>query len=123
FLPRGRPVVALGLLLSHRGTGIGETVKRASPPATEALICIPAPRRGWTSRNPVIRIYVFFSLFLNGRATIPIVDCPPSTALAESLETGRRQELGMRKLVARFLADQSGATAIEYCIIAAGISI
>jgi len=29
----------------------------------------------------------------------------------------------MRKLVARFLADQSGATAIEYCIIAAGISI
>ena len=29
----------------------------------------------------------------------------------------------MRKLVARFLADQSGATAIEYCIIAVGISI
>jgi pilus assembly protein Flp/PilA len=29
----------------------------------------------------------------------------------------------MRKLIAKFLADQSGATAIEYCIIAAGISI
>ena len=29
----------------------------------------------------------------------------------------------MRKLVVRFLADQSGATAIEYCLIAAGISI
>jgi pilus assembly protein Flp/PilA len=29
----------------------------------------------------------------------------------------------MRNLVARFLADQSGATAIEYCLIAAGISI
>ncbi|HLZ04701.1 MAG TPA: Flp family type IVb pilin [Bradyrhizobium sp.] len=29
----------------------------------------------------------------------------------------------MRKQVARFLADQSGATAIEYCLIAAGISI
>jgi pilus assembly protein Flp/PilA len=29
----------------------------------------------------------------------------------------------MRKLIARFLADQSGATAIEYCLIAAGISI
>jgi pilus assembly protein Flp/PilA len=29
----------------------------------------------------------------------------------------------MRKLISRFLADQSGATAIEYCIIAAGISI
>jgi pilus assembly protein Flp/PilA len=29
----------------------------------------------------------------------------------------------MRKLISRFLADQSGATAIEYCLIAAGISI
>ena len=34
-----------------------------------------------------------------------------------------RQEFWMRKLIARFLADQSGATAIEYCLIAAGISI
>ena len=29
----------------------------------------------------------------------------------------------MRKLISRFWADQSGATAIEYCLIAAGISI
>ena len=29
----------------------------------------------------------------------------------------------MRQMFARFLADQSGATAIEYCLIAAGISI
>jgi pilus assembly protein Flp/PilA len=29
----------------------------------------------------------------------------------------------MRKLVAKFLADQSGATAIEYALIASGISI
>jgi len=29
----------------------------------------------------------------------------------------------MSRLVLRFLADQSGATAIEYCLIAAGISI
>jgi pilus assembly protein Flp/PilA len=29
----------------------------------------------------------------------------------------------MRPLFSRFLADQSGATAIEYCLIAAGISI
>jgi pilus assembly protein Flp/PilA len=29
----------------------------------------------------------------------------------------------MRKLIARFWADQSGATAIEYCLIAVGISI
>ena len=29
----------------------------------------------------------------------------------------------MQKLVAKFLADQSGATSIEYCLIAAGISI
>ena len=29
----------------------------------------------------------------------------------------------MRKLIAKFLADQSGATAIEYSIIAIGVSI
>lgn len=29
----------------------------------------------------------------------------------------------MRQLVSRFLRDQSGATAIEYCLIAAGLSI
>jgi pilus assembly protein Flp/PilA len=29
----------------------------------------------------------------------------------------------MRRLIARFLSDQSGATAIEYCLIAAGIAL
>jgi pilus assembly protein Flp/PilA len=29
----------------------------------------------------------------------------------------------MRQLFSRFLADQTGATAIEYCLIAAGISM
>jgi pilus assembly protein Flp/PilA len=29
----------------------------------------------------------------------------------------------MRQLFARFLADQTGATAIEYCLIAVGLSI
>jgi pilus assembly protein Flp/PilA len=35
----------------------------------------------------------------------------------------RQQEFWMRRLFSRFLADQSGATAIEYALIAAGISI
>jgi pilus assembly protein Flp/PilA len=29
----------------------------------------------------------------------------------------------MRRLIANFLTDQSGATAIEYCLIAVGLSI
>jgi pilus assembly protein Flp/PilA len=29
----------------------------------------------------------------------------------------------MRRLILQFLSDQSGATAIEYCLIAVGISI
>jgi pilus assembly protein Flp/PilA len=29
----------------------------------------------------------------------------------------------MRRLISRFLTDQSAATAIEYCLIAAGLSI
>jgi pilus assembly protein Flp/PilA len=33
------------------------------------------------------------------------------------------QELFMHALISRFLANQSGATSIEYCLIAAGISI
>jgi pilus assembly protein Flp/PilA len=32
-------------------------------------------------------------------------------------------EFEMRKLISRFLADQSAATEIEYCLIAVGISI
>ncbi len=43
---------------------------------------------------------------------------------AGTIRVGRgRQEFWMQRLIARFLADQSGATAIEYCLIAAGISI
>ena len=29
----------------------------------------------------------------------------------------------MRQLISRFLSDESGATAIEYCLIAVGLSI
>ncbi|THD45326.1 MAG: Flp family type IVb pilin [Bradyrhizobium sp.] len=29
----------------------------------------------------------------------------------------------MQQLISRFLSDESGATAIEYCLIAAGLSI
>jgi pilus assembly protein Flp/PilA len=29
----------------------------------------------------------------------------------------------VRRLIARFLSDQSGATAIEYCLIACGIAL
>jgi pilus assembly protein Flp/PilA len=34
-----------------------------------------------------------------------------------------RQEFRMLQLVSRFLQDESGATAIEYCLIAVGLSI
>jgi pilus assembly protein Flp/PilA len=34
----------------------------------------------------------------------------------------RRQEFVVRHLVSKFLRDQSGATAIEYCLIACGIA-
>jgi pilus assembly protein Flp/PilA len=35
---------------------------------------------------------------------------------------GQRQEFRMGRLVSRFLRDESGATAIEYCLIATGIA-
>jgi pilus assembly protein Flp/PilA len=40
-----------------------------------------------------------------------------------SAEFWRQREFAMRQLLSRFLSDQSGATAIEYCLIAAGLSI
>jgi len=33
------------------------------------------------------------------------------------------QEVRVRRLLARFWSDQSGATAIEYCLIGVGISL
>jgi pilus assembly protein Flp/PilA len=36
---------------------------------------------------------------------------------------GHHQEFWMRRLISAFLRDEFGATAIEYCLIAAGISI
>jgi pilus assembly protein Flp/PilA len=35
----------------------------------------------------------------------------------------RQREFSMREVFARFLSDQSGATAIEYALIAAGIAL
>ena len=35
----------------------------------------------------------------------------------------RQREFSMYRLISRFLSDQSGATAIEYCLIACGIAL
>jgi pilus assembly protein Flp/PilA len=43
--------------------------------------------------------------------------------LAREKTVQRGQEFWMRRLFSKFLRDQSGATAIEYCLIAVGLSI
>jgi pilus assembly protein Flp/PilA len=43
--------------------------------------------------------------------------------MARETSGERRQEFFMRRLLARFVDDERGATAIEYCLIAAGLSI
>jgi pilus assembly protein Flp/PilA len=43
--------------------------------------------------------------------------------LARDEPVARRQEFWMRRLFSKFISDQSGATAIEYCLIATGIAI
>jgi pilus assembly protein Flp/PilA len=62
-------------------------------------------------RNPTfgMRIYVFASSAVHN---------PPRTVVFQEL-----RELSMSQLLARFWKDQSGATAIEYGLIAAGISV
>jgi pilus assembly protein Flp/PilA len=43
--------------------------------------------------------------------------------LAREKPRAAGQEFSMRRLIANFLSDQSGATAIEYCLIACGIAL
>jgi pilus assembly protein Flp/PilA len=42
---------------------------------------------------------------------------------AEASAKRRRRECAMRRLIAKFANDQSGATAIEYCLIASFIAL
>ena len=51
---------------------------------------------------------------------VTVVSAP---ATARVLQPRVQMELQMSKLVARFVKDESGATAIEYGLIAAGISL
>lgn len=51
---------------------------------------------------------------------VTVVSAP---ATARVLQPRVQMELQMTKLVARFVKDESGATAIEYGLIAAGIAL
>jgi pilus assembly protein Flp/PilA len=67
------------------------------------------------------RINELFSMGINGPETSAALDCVDvGTRLSRA---DARQEFAVRQLVSRFIADQTGATAIEYALIAAGISI
>lgn len=66
-------------------------------------------------------LYLSLTYSLNVSATTPVYVCA-SHWRGENL-VGRRQEYWMRRLITGFLKSESGATAIEYCLIAAGISI
>ena len=43
--------------------------------------------------------------------------------MASSFAWNRKKEFALKNLIKRFLSDQSGATAIEYGLIAAGIAL
>jgi pilus assembly protein Flp/PilA len=66
---------------------------------------------------------------VNGLFSTPIND--PATSVAVHCHyvgrrlsrTRRQREYQVRQLVLRFMADQTGATAIEYALIATGVSI
>jgi pilus assembly protein Flp/PilA len=65
--------------------------------------------------------YELLALLLHRRLTNPTLDC--SAAPENPVRVEAEKELSMRRLISKFLADESGATAIEYCLIASGISI
>jgi pilus assembly protein Flp/PilA len=64
------------------------------------------------------RINQSFRAFLNALATSGNLNLHGHRKIPAA-STG----VPMRGLIARFLADQSGATAIEYCLIACGIAL
>jgi pilus assembly protein Flp/PilA len=61
-------------------------------------------------------------LFLNEPVTSPAVNTVEALRGRIPLASNRSFSV-MRKLISRFLHDDSGATAIEYCLIAVGLSI
>ena len=65
-------------------------------------------------------IYRSLTLFLNVLATTGIYIC---SRIGAGDPCGRQQEFWMRRLISAFVRDESGATAIEYCLIASGIAI
>jgi pilus assembly protein Flp/PilA len=73
------------------------------------------------STAPTTALNELFSTPVNDPATNVAVHC---RHVGRRLSrTGRQREHQVRQLVLRFIADQTGATAIEYALIATGISI
>jgi pilus assembly protein Flp/PilA len=69
-----------------------------------------------TRRLPMIQRVRWYNFKENGRKV-------PSIGARENPGSFCNQEVVLKHLFLRFLADQSGATAIEYGLIAAGISL
>jgi pilus assembly protein Flp/PilA len=57
-------------------------------------------------------------LAVNAVLQLTVLFFPPSNA-----PPWRPQEAGLKRIILKFFADESGATAIEYGLIAAGISL
>jgi pilus assembly protein Flp/PilA len=119
--PLDWPIVARPLT-EARGTGNGASVKHRRRAQQKLCYAPAAPSLDWTRRLKKLRFNDFFRLFLNRPETIPTLDCAHNGKGRKPVGMPDRS-LGMWKLVAKFWADQSGATAIEYGLIAAGISI
>jgi pilus assembly protein Flp/PilA len=129
ILPKTADVKARPAMLV--GTGIRRSVKRARGISAEAQLSRFASQSGATARAggegaigvPVKIDHALnrkFSVFVNAPATNPTYIRPDRTGKNRwEAPTG----VLMRQLISKFVSDETGATAIEYCIIAAGISI
>jgi pilus assembly protein Flp/PilA len=67
------------------------------------------------------RLNRLFSLLLNLLATNPPLTL--GRHRCGRIRFGLRREFVVRRLISKFLRDESGATAIEYCLIACGIAL
>jgi pilus assembly protein Flp/PilA len=77
---------------------------------------------GRKAGNPQLRLNRSFSVFVNAPSTNYNLEFRPNHARNKpgKASTGA---IWMRRLLTNFLADESGATAIEYALIAMGIGV
>jgi pilus assembly protein Flp/PilA len=104
-----------------RGTGVKKPGNAGGRTATAHASCQPATSDSWALVLSSYRILPEFH-FNEIKRILLRADSQGFSLYASRWNSGKTRGASM-KIIIRFLSDESGATAIEYSLIAAGIAI